>query len=281
MTNLTTRVLVATVAIPIIITVTLLGSNYFFALTTLILILSLSEFYDLASKKGIVPSKIFGLTAAGVLNGLVYSSGLGTAEIFLLMIIGITLLSELFKARTDKVEGVFESAGVTLLGIFYVGVSGSILTAIRERILIESILPTYLDGGILVAVLFATIWICDSAAYFAGKAIGRHKMSRLISPNKTWEGAIAGFIFAILSALAAKYLAMKYLPLTTAMGIGAIIGTIGQAGDFVESLFKRDAGQKDSSQLIPGHGGVFDRFDSLLFSAPFVYLWLLLISHYS
>ncbi len=279
MTNLGTRVLVAVVAIPIIIVVALLGSGYFFALTTAIVILSLSEFYDLASRKGVMPSKILGMTAAGVLNALVYSSGFNSAEVFLLLIIGITLLSELFRARGERVEKAFENVGVTLLGVFYIGIFGSTLTAIRERISIEAVFPDYLDSGVFIVVLFATIWICDSAAYFAGKAIGQHKMSRLISPNKTWEGAVAGLIFAILSAASAKYLIMNHISLAAAIGIGIIVGVLGQAGDFVESLFKRDAGQKDSSQLVPGHGGIFDRFDSLLFSAPFVYLWLVLISH--
>ncbi|MGC8593995.1 MAG: phosphatidate cytidylyltransferase [Candidatus Kryptoniota bacterium] len=279
MTNLGTRVIVAVIAIPLIIAITLLGSGYFFALTTAIVIFSLSEFYDLASKKGIMPSKIMGLTAAGVLNGLIYSSGFTSAEIFLLLIIGTVLLNELFRRRTDKVEKAFENTGVTILGLFYIGIFGSTLTAMRERISIESLLPTYLDGGILILMLFATIWICDSAAYFVGKAIGQHKMSGIISPNKTWEGAIAGFIFAILSTTLAKYLVMRQLSILAATGIGIIVGVFGQAGDFVESLFKRDVGQKDSSQLIPGHGGVFDRFDSLIFSAPFVYLWLLFLSH--
>lgn len=99
-------------------------------------------------------------------------------------------------------------------------------------------------------------------------------MSKFVSPNKTWEGAIAGFVFALATAAAAKYLVLPHLNLKLMLGMGTIVGTFGQAGDFVESLFKRDAGTKDSSNLIPGHGGVFDRFDSLLFSAPFIYLML-------
>ncbi len=122
--------------------------------------------------------------------------------------------------------------------------------------------------------ILVTIWVCDSAAYFVGKSIGKHKMSKLVSPNKTWEGAIAGFMFAVAIAVASKYLVLPNLSIKMALGTGVIVGTIGQAGDFVESLFKRDAGVKDSSHLIPGHGGVFDRFDSLLFSAPFIYLML-------
>ena len=95
-----------------------------------------------------------------------------------------------------------------------------------------------------------------------------------MSPNKSWEGAIAGFIFAVAAAIAAKYIVLEYLTLGAAAIIGSIVGVFGQLGDLIESLFKRDAGTKDSSRLIPGHGGALDRFDSLLLVAPLVYLYL-------
>jgi phosphatidate cytidylyltransferase len=107
-----------------------------------------------------------------------------------------------------------------------------------------------------------------------GSAMGKHKLFPRVSPQKSWEGAAAGLVFAILSALAAKYLVLEFLPAASAIVIGAIVGTIGQLGDLTESLMKRDAGVKDSSTLIPGHGGAFDRFDSVLLVAPCVYLYL-------
>ena len=122
--------------------------------------------------------------------------------------------------------------------------------------------------------IFAMIWICDSAAFHVGSALGKHKLFPRVSPQKSWEGAVAGLIAAILVALAAKYLVLTFLPVTSAIVLGAIVGTIGQLGDLTESLLKRDAGVKDSSTLIPGHGGVFDRFDSLLLVAPCAYLYL-------
>jgi phosphatidate cytidylyltransferase len=122
--------------------------------------------------------------------------------------------------------------------------------------------------------VFAIIWICDSAAFHVGSALGKHKLFPRVSPQKSWEGAGAGLIFAILSALAAKYLVLPFLPVAGAIVIGTIVGTIGQLGDLTESLMKRDAGVKDSSTLIPGHGGAFDRFDSVLLVAPCVYLYL-------
>jgi phosphatidate cytidylyltransferase len=132
----------------------------------------------------------------------------------------------------------------------------------------------YKWGGYTVISIFAMIWICDSAAYYGGMLTGKHKLFPRVSPKKSWEGAIFGFIFAILSAVGAKMLVLPYLTIGEAVVIGFIVGTIGQLGDLVESLVKRDAGVKDSSDLIPGHGGVFDRFDSLLLVAPIVYLYL-------
>jgi len=132
----------------------------------------------------------------------------------------------------------------------------------------------YRWGGYTVVAVLATIWICDTAAFHAGTAMGRHKLFPRVSPNKSWEGTIFGFVFAIAAAIAAKYIVLEYMSLRDALVMGVVVGIFGQLGDLVESLMKRDAGVKDSSNLLPGHGGVFDRFDSLLFVAPILYLYL-------
>jgi phosphatidate cytidylyltransferase len=122
--------------------------------------------------------------------------------------------------------------------------------------------------------VFATIWICDSAAYYIGTAFGKHKLFPRVSPKKSWEGAIAGFVFAILAMVISKNIIIDFLSWNSVIGIGMIVGILGQVGDLIESLFKRDSGVKDSSNLIPGHGGIFDRFDSLIFSSPFILILL-------
>ena len=104
--------------------------------------------------------------------------------------------------------------------------------------------------------------------------MGRHKLFVRVSPNKTWEGAVWGFIAAVATMIIAQKLILPYLRLHQAIIIGMIIGVFGQIGDLVESLFKRDAGVKDSSSIIPGHGGVLDRFDSLIFVSPILYLYI-------
>jgi phosphatidate cytidylyltransferase len=139
--------------------------------------------------------------------------------------------------------------------------------------------PIFLEGktwGIFVIIIFFTIWICDSAAYFIGKAYGKNKLFQRVSPNKTWEGAIAGFVFAILSFYAFGYFFLPNLPSVHAIILGFIVGTAGQIGDLSESQLKRDAEVKDSSNIIPGHGGVLDRFDSIMFVSPVILIYLLL-----
>jgi phosphatidate cytidylyltransferase len=129
-------------------------------------------------------------------------------------------------------------------------------------------------GGWTVLAIFISIWVCDSAAYFAGRAFGRHTLFERVSPKKTWEGAIAGFVGAIAAFVLMKELALPYLTFGQSLVCGVIVGVFGQLGDLVESLLKRDAGVKDSSSLIPGHGGVLDRFDSIMFVSPLLFLYL-------
>lgn len=274
MSNLATRVLVAVIAIPLILAASYFGGPYFFLFTTALIIVSTNEFYFLAKKRNLAPSAVLGIASAGVLNAIAFSSGLNLLLEVLILIIALVLLSELSKKRTEGVVGTFENVGSTLAGIVYIGLFGSMLTIIRQRYGLETIFPDEKSAGLFVVTILATIWICDSAAYFVGISVGKHKMSKFVSPNKTWEGAAAGFVFAVATAMAAKYLLLHSLSPRLALGTGVVVGIIGQAGDFVESMFKRDAGVKDSSEMIPGHGGVFDRFDSLLFSAPFIYLML-------
>ena len=122
--------------------------------------------------------------------------------------------------------------------------------------------------------VFASVWVCDSAAYFVGRALGKHPLFKRVSPNKTWEGAIGGFVGAVAVFTVARFIALPYLSVVQAIVCGALIGLFGQVGDLVESLLKRSAGVKDSSALIPGHGGVLDRFDSLMFVAPLLFFYL-------
>ncbi len=198
------------------------------------------------------------------------------------------LAVELFRNRGSAMLNI----AVTIFGAMYVSMFFGSLIGIRELFVPEDF-PAYAHfsitgvavgeeavatidrwGGWTVVVLFASIWACDSAAYFAGRGLGRHKLFERVSPNKTWEGAAAGLLFAIAAFVLGRALLLPYLTPGQAVVCGVIVGLFGQLGDLAESLLKRDAGVKDSSTLIPGHGGVLDRFDSLMYVSPLIYFYL-------
>lgn len=259
--------LVSLGAIPVIIGACYLGGLYFFMFALLIGLVSFYEFFLMAQNKNIQVNLPFGLLAILVLIVNQYFHFFDTYS-FIIIFVFLAALLELFR---DNGSAIF-NIGSTLFGIFYIGIFSASLVAIRE--FYPNIGSLYDHGGYLIISVLATIWICDSAAYFGGLSLGKHKLFPRVSPKKSWEGAVFGFIFAVLAMIAAHYLVLDFLTLGEAVTIGIIVGTVGQLGDLVESLVKRDAEVKDSSSLIPGHGGIFDRFDSLLFSAPIILLFL-------
>jgi len=265
--NTAVRVLVSVVAIPVLVLISYFGGAYFLSFVLIIAGISFYEFSIMAKAKGANVNVNLGLIALIFLILNQYKFFFSQYH-FLIVFFIVLLLFELFRNNGSAIQNI----GTTLLGVFYTGIFGSTLMGIREYY--PNIDGLYYQGGYLIISIFATIWICDSAAFFGGTALGKHKLFPRISPKKSWEGAIFGFVFAILAMILAKNIVLDFLSLKDAVVIGLIIGTFGQLGDLAESLLKRDAGVKDSSSFIPGHGGIFDRFDSLLFSSPIIYLYL-------
>jgi phosphatidate cytidylyltransferase len=198
-----------------------------------------------------------------------------------------TLIAEMRREDAHPIA----NNSATLTGIVYVGLFLATLIGIRQfwepiwhglartmqttdGVTLGGIFNTPSYGAYMVIATLVTIWICDSAAYYVGRALGKHKMAPRISPKKTWEGGIGGAVFAVATMIGFKFWLLDFLSIGDAIVLGLIVGILGQIGDLAESHVKRDGGIKDSSQLIPGHGGVFDRFDSLMFVAPVVYLYL-------
>jgi phosphatidate cytidylyltransferase len=132
------------------------------------------------------------------------------------------------------------------------------------------------DGGGLVLFLVAVTWIGESAAYVVGSVLGRHKLAPLVSPNKTLEGALAQLAASVAAAAVFGEWLLPDWSLARALPAGVILGVVGQLGDLAESAIKRSAGVKDASGLIPGHGGVLDRVDGLLFNSPALYYYVVL-----
>ncbi len=265
--NTAKRILVSVVSIPIILAACYTGKIFFFILVLGIALPSFYEFHFLANAKNAKVNLIIGeiIIFLLLLNNIIHY--INYFDFFIGVVFIISLI-ELFRNDGSAILNI----GATFLGIFYIGLFSASILGIREFYTANQAL--YYRGGYLIISILGSIWICDSAAFFGGTALGKHKIFPRISPKKSWEGSIFGFIFAILSMILAHLFLLTFLPLSEIIIIGIIIGVIGQFGDFVESLFKRDAGFKDSSGLIPGHGGVFDRFDSLLFSAPVILLTL-------
>lgn len=265
LSNTATRIIVSVVAIPLIIYACLTGQLFFLGF---ILAIGLAASYELAvmAKNKIayasMPVVLSG-TAALILNA--YFDFIETSHL-LYIIVALLLIFELFRNKGSAIV----NTGTALTAILYPGLFASAIVEIREFYRYGS----YTDGAYLIIAIMVAIWVCDSAAFFVGSAIGKHKMFPRVSPKKSWEGAIAGFVFAVIAMVALKFTLLDFISGTVAIVSGVIVGSIGQIGDLTESLFKRDAGVKDSSSLIPGHGGVFDRFDSLLLTAPVIYLVL-------
>jgi len=261
------RIAVTLLGVPCLYLITLRGGVFFLVLTDLIIFLGLREFYLLMKAKGYHPFEALGYFCALAISWYAWKQGvviplIMTASLLLIMI------REVF--RRDMSQSLAHIA-VTVFGIMYVGWLGSHLVMLRQ-------LPASLGmddamGARLVFFAALVTWANDTGAFLFGVALGRHKLIPRISPKKTVEGAIGGLLAAgFVGWLCAKGVAPFLTPLA-ATACGVFTGLMAQLGDLVESMIKRDAGIKDSAELIPGHGGILDRFDSLLFTVPVLYYY--------
>lgn len=190
----------------------------------------------------------------------------------ILMFATITVNFALLYYLFSKKDKVFNTIQKFIIGLFYIGGGCIFLTMIPYK---DNAFAKYLIMGI-----FILIWVNDSFAYLVGKSIGRTKLLLAVSPKKTWEGTIGGFIFT----LGAAYIMAQYEPILKPeqwMILAAVIVITGSIGDLIESKLKRGAGVKDSGAILPGHGGMLDRLDSLVFAAPFAYLTLMIFTYVS
>ena len=273
MKNLMVRTLSGLVLVAVFVGA-VLGSQWSFgALLLLILVGGQTEFYKLARETGLSPQRWMGL-AVGVLlfalNFIVFrqfsrsvTDEAGGAVLYLLLYIGLLLptlfVCELFRRSATPLANL----GATLLGVLYVAVPLSLLLYV----------PVLAGDGVwrpeTVLCYIFIIWANDVFAYLVGMTFGRHRLCERLSPKKSWEGFFGGLAGAVATGLAAAYaLDANYWVWG---GLALVASLSGVAGDLVESMFKREAGVKDSGQVIPGHGGVLDRFDALLLSAPYVF----------
>ena len=232
------------------------------------MVLGLYEFYLLARRRELKPDIAAGFLCGGALFTVFYFSEPGKPPdllmiqlILIVFTVGTLVAATLRGAPFDKL---IPNAGATLLGVFYVALLGGHLVAVRTGF--EQKLSTH-----LLSFFFLVLMGADVAAYYIGRSFGRHKLAPGLSPGKSWEGLIAGLIAAAGMATLSHFWFFRDFPLKWAVPVAIIMAIVGVFGDLTESAFKRGAGAKDAANILPGHGGLLDRLDSLLFNAPLIY----------
>lgn len=258
------RLPTALVLLALVFVATQFSSDWvFFILIQIVVWASLLEFYNIASRRKHAPRKFIGFASALLIASSFYFEAL---SLELALFISLLILGIYFVLVMNTVEklAVFPSAiALTFFGSFYLSFTLNHFYALRSE-----------KGPFWIYFLFAVIFIGDTGAYAVGKLIGRHKMAPLASPKKTWEGSIGGVVAACLGGFFAQQILLSEAVWWKAVIFAFIIHVVAQISDPLESLFKRASGVKDSSNILPGHGGFLDRIDSLILAAPFYYYLL-------
>lgn len=273
--NLVQRVGFAAVAIPVAVAVVWLGGWPLAALVSVVGVLGVRELFDIAQASGNRPLRANGMLLAAALPFLVLAALTNSDAatlvsnwwVYLFGAMMVLWLGELLLQR-GPADKPLAAISITLFTVAYAAALPTFLLGIRHG----HFGTRSWAGAAMVLFPLVVVWVCDTAAMFGGKAIGGPKLAPTISPGKTRSGGIAGLLGGVLAAALFAVLVFPAvdiaMPVVQAMMLGLVLSVVGQVGDLAESLFKREAGVKDSSSLIPGHGGVLDRFDALYVTLP-------------
>jgi len=261
--NLARRVATALVALPLLLAALLRGPAWLtLAIVVAALAVGLFEFFALLRARGIRPMRLVGALLAAALFLDVVAPGWLPVPVVPL---GAVLLLAVTLARGTDLESV-SAAAATLLGAVYLGALGGTIAALR-------VITPQDAGGFRLVLLLGILVFADSFAFFVGHALGRRRLAPSVSPGKSVEGALGGIVGGVVGAFVVRQLGLPELSALHAAGLGVAVAAMGIVGDLDESLLKRWAGVKDSGALFPGHGGMLDRLDSLLFGAPVLYYY--------
>jgi phosphatidate cytidylyltransferase len=262
------REITAAIAAPIAIWIIGWSHEYVYnGAIALICVLAMYEFLALGRAKGYqLPIPL----CIGIMLIILAAFILPQLSVELGMFTALLLIPASYVFSKNPLEDSLPSSAIAVLATTYVGLLGGSLIRLRHDFPV---------GWKLVFFLLLVVWLGDSGAYYVGKKFGKRKLSPRISPKKTIEGLVGGFIASIITALVIHFTFLREFPLVHAVVAGVLLSFAGVTGDLAESMWKRSAAVKDSGTLIPGHGGFLDRFDSILFTAPILYCYWTLIVH--
>jgi phosphatidate cytidylyltransferase len=270
--NLVLRVLTAVLLAPAIGFLIFMSNPVPFAGLVLAAVgVSLTEFYGMTLPEDPVARRmglLLGLTVAAAMY-LGMATGGSSAKVVLTLTFGTLILFLHFLLRFRDMQTVAARMGFSVLGLCYVPL---MLTPLAKM----KLLP---DGGGWVMLTLTICWFADTGAYFAGRFLGKHKLYEAVSPKKTLEGAIGGLVASVGAAFLARAWYLPALSVVDCFALAVPAGILGQAGDLCESLLKRSCGVKDSGTILPGHGGILDRVDAVLFATPYVYYYALYLTN--
>ena len=276
------RTISATLIVIATLAAVIAGGWVFFAATLVTALLALDELMRMLNKAGYRPARLLShlLVVVFFLVALIGAPGRLLGEALLLVVIG-PLLSVMWRRN---LTGTMQDWAVSVAATLYVGwlaAHAILLRSLPGPLQLDAFLRTdlpltlgefqFTSGMLWTLTAILTTWANDTAAFFTGRAWGAHQMAPVLSPKKTWEGAAGGVVAAMATVMLCVAIARLPLDLPLAALAGLALGALAQLGDLAESLLKRQTGVKDAGTLIPGHGGVLDRIDSLLFTLPAVY----------
>jgi len=264
--NLASRLLSAAVAIPLLLALIFLGPSWgWFAFVTVACLVGCVELYKMTHPGDRVAQVVCAALTLGVMAVMWWFGS--DARALLLALLALPIAAVLLTLwRLGEISTAALRMMAVMFGPVYLGGGlGSAVLLHRDG---------KADGPGFVLLSLMLSWLSDTGAYFAGRFLGKHKLYEAVSPKKTVEGAIGGIGGAIVGALLAHFFYMRSLPLVDALVLAVVAGAVGQAGDLGESLLKRSFGVKDSGGIVPGHGGILDRVDALLFTSAILYAYL-------
>jgi phosphatidate cytidylyltransferase len=261
MSPLISRLAVVAAGLPIVLGSAYLGGWFLFALVAIGGLIALHELYRLAR-----PLRPLVLAGYGGALAAFFGAEVSGADWMLAGFLLTFVLSFVFAAVSETRQSTTVAIAATVLGAAWIGLGLGHLLLVRE-------LDVY--GRLALITILLTVFVTDTLAYVGGRVAGRHKMSPVVSPGKTWEGFVVGAVAGVLTTFVALYKEAVFADTWRSLVLGAVIVAAATLGDLFESLVKRDLGTKDTGRLLLGHGGVLDRVDSLLFAAPAAYFTIL------